>query len=120
MHPLDYSHTGFVLEHIIPIVKGGTHKLTNIALACDGCNSKKWIHTHAIDPLTNDLVELFNPRMDKWYEHFYWGEDLTSIHGSTPKGRATVGLLEMNRDSLVNFRKVLVATKKHPAQNKIT
>jgi HNH endonuclease len=109
-----------VLEHIVPIAKGGIHLLTNIAFACDGCNSKKWMHVQAIDPLTKKMVSLFNPRNDAWDEHFYWSDDLTTIHGSTPLGRATVELLMMNRDSLINFRTILVATGKHPAQNKIT
>ncbi|MBI5914318.1 MAG: HNH endonuclease [Bacteroidetes bacterium] len=119
-HPLDYSHTSFVLEHIFPIAKGGRHELDNLALACDGCNSKKWMHTQNRDPLTGIIVPLFHPRDDDWDEHFFWSEDLSTIQGSTPIGRATVELLMMNRDGIVNLRKMLIATGTHPAQNKIT
>ena len=35
---LDYSHDAFHIEHIIPLILGGTYELFNLAFACDGCN----------------------------------------------------------------------------------
>lgn len=41
IHPnLDCS-THLTLEHIIPLVSGGTHELRNLALACFQCNNER-------------------------------------------------------------------------------
>lgn len=110
----DYSPDPFSGEHIIPHSRGGTDDLENLALACLGCNYKKFVSIDAIDPLTGSRVPLFHPRHDRWSEHFAWNEDFTLIRGITPTGRATVEKLELNREGLVNLRRVLVAFKKHP------
>jgi hypothetical protein len=109
-----YSPDPFSGEHIIPRSRGGTDDLENLALSCLGCNYKKYISIDAIDPLTGERVPLFHPRRDQWSEHFAWGDDFTLIYGITPTGRATVEKLELNREGLVNLRRVLVAFKKHP------
>jgi 5-methylcytosine-specific restriction endonuclease McrA len=86
----------FHLEHILPRSKGGTDKLSNYALACFYCKSSKATHTTGIDPETGQEVPLFHPRKDKWEEHFRWSKGFISIHGLTPRGRATVERLKMN------------------------
>jgi hypothetical protein len=55
--------------------------------------------------------------LDAWNDHFAWNEDFTLLAGLTPKGRATIDLLKMNRPNLVNFRKALLAYQVHPAKN---
>lgn len=35
---MDYASQSFVMEHIIPVSAGGETSLTNLALACGGCN----------------------------------------------------------------------------------
>lgn len=112
--PLKYSHDSFHFEHILPLQLGGTYELLNLALACDGCNSFKWIHIEGMDSFTGLKSPLFNPRKDKWSEHFIWIDDFTIIQGITPQGRATVDLLKMNRTGLVNVRKALYAFGVHP------
>ena len=64
------SHDPFSSEHILPIAKGGIDDLENLAWACLGCNLYKSITTHVIDLLTGNLVPLYNPRTEKWSEHF--------------------------------------------------
>ncbi len=44
------------IEHIIPVVAGGTSDESNLWLASSPCNSYKGIQTHAIDPETHDEV----------------------------------------------------------------
>ena len=111
---LDYSHDAFHIEHIIPLILGGTYELFNLAFACDGCNSHKWAFIAWIDTQTGVNAPLFNPRKDIWAEHFIWIDDFTIIQGITPEGRATVDLLKMNRIGLVNVRKALRAYGVHP------
>ncbi len=119
-YPAEFSHDKFQMEHIVPLVKGGTHNLKNVALSCYSCNLSKWVHTEWKDPETSKIVKLFHPRLDDWDDHFKWSDDLTEIIGLTPSGRATILLLMINRSGLVNARKALISHGVHPAQNKIT
>lgn len=114
--PFDFSHDAFHIEHIISLLLGGTDELENLAFACDGCNSLKWVHIVWPDPKTGLKTPLFNPRKDEWPAHFEWSEDLATIFGTTPEGRATVDLLKMNRPGLVNVRNALRVYGAHPAQ----
>jgi hypothetical protein len=104
----------FAVEHIIPIVKGGSDELDNLAYSCQRCNNHKFTATHAIDSATGSIVPLFHPRNDIWKEHFQWSEDFTEIIGISPTGRATVQRLKLNRQGLVNLRAVFVEVGIHP------
>lgn len=74
-----YAAKSFEVEHIIPTVKGGTDDLDNLAFSCGGCNSHKYDKISAFDPIDEVEISLFNPRRQKWEEHFKWSEDATQI-----------------------------------------
>jgi hypothetical protein len=57
---------------------------------------------------------LFHPRVDRWVEHFAWSDDTTLLIGTTPTGRATVEELKLNREAVVNLRRVLAGAQLHP------
>ena len=84
----------FHLEHIQPESHGGSPDLDNRAWCCPSCNLHKSDRTTAIDPQTHLPTPLFNPRRDVWSDHFQWDE--FQLVGLTPKGRATVALLDLN------------------------
>lgn len=109
-----YSHDPFSVEHIIPLAKGGTDDLENLAWSCLGCNNYKFTAVEAPDMLTGQLVKIFNPRKDAWAEHFFWNKDYSLVIGRTPIGRATVNRLQLNRPGLVNLRILLVSAGYHP------
>ena len=111
-----YSGESFSIEHIIPLIKGGSSILPNLAFSCQRCNNHKYTATQAVDPATGSVVALYNPRTDIWLEHFEWREYFTEINGISPSGRATVNRLKLNRDGLVNLRRVLVDAGLHPPQ----
>lgn len=111
---LEYSPDVFSIEHIIPKSKNGTDEIENLALSCQTCNNYKHTATHAIDSVSGLPAILFHPRNNLWTEHFIWSENLTQMIGITPTGRATVARLKLNRESLMNFRKVLHAANLHP------
>lgn len=113
----EFSHDPFSGEHIFPVAKGGTDDIENLAWSCLGCNYHKAVAIIAIDLVTETLCPLFNPRKDNWETHFRWSEDFSIIIGLTPTGRATVTRLKLNRQGLINFRKVLYETGKHPPKN---
>jgi hypothetical protein len=109
-----YATERFSIEHIRPRASGGLTVAENLALACQGCNGHKSTKTKAADPETNEITVLFNPRQHNWQDHFVWNEDRLHLVGLTPVGRATVELLQMNRPSLVNLRRALMAINAHP------
>ena len=112
--PAKYSTQTFALEHIIPRSQGGSTSLDNLALACQGCNNHKYNKIKSDDPVTNQLVELFHPRIQRWPDHFTWDERFERIIGLTGTGRATVEALQLNRLELINLRRLLYAAGEHP------
>ncbi len=48
------------------------------------------------------------------HKHFAWSDDFTLLIGLTPTGRATVGALLLNRDGVVNLRRLLYLNGEHP------
>jgi HNH endonuclease len=104
----------FSIEHIIPRSKGGTNDLDNLAMACQGCNNFKYSHICAIDPITGELAQIYHPRQDQWNEHFAWSIDYSQLLGLTMSGRATVERLQLNREGVVNLRRLLCTVDRHP------
>lgn len=109
-----YSMSPFSVDHIIPSSADGKNVLENLALTCQGCNGAKYNKTTAIDPITLEVVPLFNPRTHDWQAHFAWNAGCTHILGLTPIGRATVETLYLNREELINLRTVLYTIGEHP------
>lgn len=111
-----YATEPFSVDHIIPRISGGKTQPDNLAYACLGCNSYKSTQTSALDKATGEPALLFNPRKQKWDDHFTWSEDLTEVIGITSIGRATIHGLRLNRDSLINLRRLLLLIGEHPPQ----
>jgi 5-methylcytosine-specific restriction endonuclease McrA len=114
--PARFSLGPFVVDHIIPKAHSGQAKLSNLAYACFGCNGHKHAKIRALDPLTRKLVRLFNPRRQRWKEHFTWSTDATLMVGLTATGRATIKALRLNREELINFRAAFRILKLHPPE----
>lgn len=74
---MNYSGQSFEFDHIHPVSHAGETSLENLALVCGGCNRYKSNKIQAIDPTTNELVNLFNPRQQRWEKPFGWIEDYT-------------------------------------------
>lgn len=91
----------FHVEHVRARQHGGSDDPSNLALACAHCNLHKGPNLTGIDPMTDEIVPLFNPRKDDRSEHFALNGVV--IIGLTPVGRATVHVLAMNsRRQLTN------------------
>jgi hypothetical protein len=98
----------FHIDHVIPRVAGGPTVDENLALACVSCSLHKAAKQTAIDPIDAAEVPLFNPRTQRWSEHFRWeGETVLT-------GRATVAALRMNRPLILAIRREEVARGRHP------
>ncbi|MEM7062951.1 MAG: HNH endonuclease [Cyanobacteria bacterium P01_B01_bin.77] len=109
-----YSPDSFSVEHIIPLSKGGSSELSNLAFACQGCNNRKYISIDAEDQVTRKIVCLYHPRKQHWSNHFAWNEDCSEVLGLTATGRATVNKCKLNCSGLVNLRRILYSLGEHP------
>jgi len=102
LHQQDSPLARLQFEHIIPKKHGGSDDLDNLALACVDCNLHKGPNLTGIDPETRETTELFHPRHHQWDDHFRW--DGITIVGTTPIGRTTVRVLNMNSDDPLALR----------------
>ncbi len=97
----------FHIDHIQPKKHGGSDDPVNLALACNSCNLHKGANLTGIDPESGRIEPLFHPRNDAWETHFERRGAL--MIGHTPKGRATVQVLNMNDPENVQLRTDLIA-----------
>jgi len=108
--PQEFSELRFHVEHVLPRKHGGADVVDNLALACADCNLRKGPNLAGIDPLSQELTKLFNPRDQVWKEHFKWSGIV--IEGITAVGRTTVRVLEINSHERLRVRNVLVRVDK--------
>lgn len=94
----------FEVEHVIPICNEGIDERSNLALACRSCNIHKAGHLTGFDEVTQEETHLFNPRLDRWEDHFRINRETGVIVAETGIGRATVARLKMNRDTQLTAR----------------
>lgn len=117
----EYCHTDetwqyipFTIDHIIPISEGSEDTLENLALACFHCNRRKSNKQMAPDRETGQTVPLFNPRIRRWPDRFVWSGNGLIIIALTAMGRATIELLELNRERIRHIRSADVSIGRHP------
>ena len=110
--------TWFVVEHIRP--RSEFHEddplrddPENLAWACPRCNGHKSKRTLAPDPETGELCALFDPRKERWEDHFL-PQPSGHIAGRTPKGRATREAMKLDAPDRVLNRNLLVDRRKWP------
>lgn len=104
--PDRFATLRFQQDHIIALKHRGPTVLENLAWSCADCNAYKGSDLSGLDPRSGRLERLFNPRTDRWEEHFQWnGAELV---GMTVMGRVTVALLQINREERVAVRRELM------------
>ncbi|MDZ8035015.1 HNH endonuclease [Nostoc sp. DedSLP04] len=109
----------FSIDHITPQSLKGSDDPDNLALACQRCNGYRYNFTTGIDPDTGQMLPLFNPRQQKWSDHFIWSADGLTIIGITSVGRATSNRLDLNDErhnegSIVKARRLWIKGGWHP------
>src|SRR5690348_16547117 len=112
LFPESASTLSHVIDHIIARQHGGATTAENLALCCGRCNLQKGPNIAGLDPQTGSLTRLFNPRTDKWSDHFSCTGAF--IRGFSSVGRTTVALLAINTPSRLRARKSLIATREFP------
>jgi hypothetical protein len=102
----------FHIEHIVPSSRGGSSEPDNLALSCPGCNLHKSDRISVPDPDSDATVVLFNPRRDRWGDHFRW--EGYQLLGRTAVGRATVFALQLNHPRRLLIRQAEELMKMFP------
>ncbi|WP_335101561.1 hypothetical protein [Nostoc sp.] len=83
-----------------------TTEAENLALACPYCNRAKGTDLESIDPETGKLTPFFNPRTQKWSDHFQMnGAEIAPL---TAEGRVTVAILQFNQSERLEERERLI------------
>jgi HNH endonuclease len=106
VHELDVYH-GCEVDHVISVKHGGLSVPGNLAYACFHCNRHKGTDLGSIGLRTGKFVAFFNPRSDRWKQHFYVNE--ARIDALTETGEVTSRMLEFNHPERLAFRRLLVA-----------
>jgi HNH endonuclease len=102
----------FHIDHILPVVDGGETAAANLALACVSCSLRKEARQTVRDPDTDRYLPIFNPRTDRWSDHFRW--EGAVVIGLTAKARGTIELLRLNRPRILAIRREEMARGRHP------
>jgi hypothetical protein len=105
--PEHYTSLPFQLDHIIADKHEGETSLENLAYACIHCNAFKGPNIAGRDRQTGRTVRLFDPRRDRWDDHFRW--DGPMLEGRTAIGRATIAVLRINLAYRVSVRASLMS-----------
>ena len=82
------------VDHVLAQKHGGVTTLANLAYSCFECNRHKGTDLTSIDPETDQIIPLFNPRTQRWHDHFSYEQG--QIVPKTAEGRVTVFLLHLN------------------------
>ena len=94
------------IEHVTPKKHGGSDESDNLALACIDCNLHKGPNLAGRDPETGQITALYNPRTNRWADHFE--RSGPHIVGKTAVGRTTIYVLDMNGEERVELRTLVV------------
>jgi hypothetical protein len=105
------SFVSHEVDHVIAEKHGGQTDEGNLALACTICNKHKGSDLASIDPVSGEIVRLYQPRGDRWGDHFQLDPGNGEIIARTAIGRVTARLLRVNRRERVEERGLLVRAK---------
>jgi hypothetical protein len=108
----DFSIYSHEVDHAIAVKHGGSSNVGNLVLSCLPCNRYKGSDLTSIDPITQEITHLFNPRSHKWNDHFKIEKDY--IVGSTDIARTTIFLLKLNDPKRLMIRQALILQKLYP------
>jgi hypothetical protein len=108
----DDTFFGCHIDHVISVKHDGPTEADNLAYACAFCNRQKGSDVGSILWQTGEFVRFFNPRTDRWPEHFRLNgaviEPLTGI------GEVTARILDFNNSDRILERQALIDRGRYP------
>src|ERR1700741_1084160 len=112
--PQPATRIRYDLEPVFPESRGGTDDVDNLALACPTCNYHKSSHLLGLDEEGLANRPLFNPRKDRWDQHFELDRVGLRLQGKTAAGSGTVNRLRMNDPLQIEARAVWMELDLYP------
>jgi hypothetical protein len=100
------------VDHILSRKHGGSSTPDNLAYACVVCNRYKGSDVASIDPRTAEIVPLFDPRHDRWSDHFRLNG--ARVEPISQIGWATARLLGLNAPERILERRLLQSLGRYP------
>ena len=110
----DDTVLGCQVDHVISEKHGGPMEADNLSLACTFCNWAKGTDIGSIAQSTGELTRFFNPRIDRWSDHFHLSGLL--IVPITPIGEATANILGFNEPNRILEREALQSSGRYPSE----
>lgn len=110
LHETDGVHA-FHVDHVISEKHDGPTAEHNLAFCCPFCNRAKGSDIAGL--VGEELVRLFNPRIDVWAEHFRM--EAESVVPRSDVGEATVRILGLNDPHRLVLRKELISARLFPS-----
>ena len=112
IHEYD-TYFGCQVDHIISEKHGGPTEADNLAYACSFCNRYKGSDIGSIVWRTGQFCRFFNPRIDRWADHFpLSGVRIVSL---TDIGEVTARILDFNNVDRLIERQELEALGRYPS-----
>ncbi|MFB2919687.1 HNH endonuclease [Aerosakkonema funiforme] len=104
---------GCQFDHIISIKHGGETTAENLAYSCLYCNLNKGTDLGSIIWRTGELVRFFNPRRDRWSEHFRL--EGATIQPLTEIGEVTERIFQFNQSDRILETQLLIDVNRYPS-----
>jgi hypothetical protein len=106
----DDSFVARHVDHIVSRKHGGMSNPENLSYCCIRCNL--W-DLGSLSTLTGELIPFFNPRRQRWSDHFRL--DGVMIEPLTAEGEVTATVLRLNLDKRIIERRLLINAGRYPA-----
>lgn len=93
------------VDHIISIKHGGEYDVENLAFCCIRCNRNKGTDLGSILHDKRKIIRFYNPRVDKWPDHFEIRD--AKIVPLTSTGQVTEKIFRFNTSERIVERELL-------------
>jgi HNH endonuclease len=103
---------GGEVDHIVSVKHGGATEVDNLAYTCQPCNRNKGSDLGSIYRPSGQLVRFFNPRTDRWAEHFVLHD--ARIYPLPAIGEVTARILDFNSEERLQERHGLIEQGRYP------
>lgn len=100
------------VDHIVSRKHGGESTSDNLAYACVICNRYKGTDIAAINQSSGKIARLFDPRRDRWSDHFRL--EGATIEPISSVASVTVRLLRLNAPERISERRLLQSLGRYP------
>ena len=113
----DDTYLGCQVDHVIAEKHGGPTTAENLGFACTFCNRSKGTDIGSIAPSTGEFTRFFNPRTDRWADHFALNGVV--IESRTPIGETTASILGFNQPDRLLEREAIHKIGRYPSREAV-